>query len=78
MNPDNCKVITTTSCPYEKPCGKKPCDDGGACPKDCEWPYRWVPYYPPYVPTITPDPYPYYPTPIWIGVNDNTTCSGKC
>jgi hypothetical protein len=65
-------------CPYEKPCGKKPCDDGGVCPKDKypiidPWPYTPViPYpYQPYWPT-----YPTYPTrPLWVYQPVYTTCT---
>ena len=48
-------IGTVKYCPYERMCGKKPCEIGEECPgKKPFVPYiqpYWVPYYPPYYPT---------------------------
>jgi len=50
-------VGTIKYCPYEKSCGKKPCEVGEECPGKM----MFVPYVPPY---WTP-PWPYYPQYPW-------------
>lgn len=68
--------MSDCECPYKKPCGKKPCDDGGTCPKDKypiidPWPYQ--PYIVPYQP-YWPQPLP--TGPIWVSPVYTTCTTG--
>jgi len=65
------------SYPYEYPCGKKPCDDGGKCPDDKSSSeegnnpikYPWWPY--------TPLPEPPYPIITYHYSTGDNTCKAK-